>query len=262
MKQAENGSVSSSRERASEDDTVTLTVSAAQGYRLDELTVTSNSTGKQLSLGAQGGGKYTFKMPASSVTVEASFAEGVELPFTDVDEGAWYYDAVVFAVTGGLMNGTSSDTFSPDLTTTRGMIVTMLHRLAGEPAASGTPFDDVSSGAYYANAVAWAAQHGIVEGYGDGTFGPEDPITREQFAAILYRYAAYKGYDVSVSDDAGISQYDDASEVSDYALKAMEWACDAGVITGRTHALLSPDALATRAESAQMFMNFCQGFVK
>ena len=273
VQESENGSFTFGPEQPEQGEVVTVTPVPDEGYEVAQVTVVE-ADGSPVTVTPGEDGTYSFVQPGSGVTISVVFRQdsGVSgclrdgscplSDFTDLEMSAWYHDGIHFCLAEGLMQGVSEDIFQSATTTTRGMIVTMLHRLAGEPAASGTPFDDVSSGAYYANAVAWAAQHGIVEGYGDGTFGPEDPITREQFAAILYRYAAYKGYDVSVSDDAGISQYNDASEVSDYALKAMEWACDAGVITGRTHALLSPDALATRAESAQMFMNFCQGFVK
>ena len=117
--------------------------------------------------------------------------------FTDVASDAWYYDAVAYVYENGLMNGTSLTTFGPDVNITRGMIVTILYRLDGEPAASVSNFTDVPANAYYTDAVAWAAENGIVKGYDDGAFGPDDDVTMEQFAAILYRYAAYKGYDVS-----------------------------------------------------------------
>ena len=258
VKQAENGSVSSSRERASEDDTVTLTVSAAQGYRLDELTVTNNSTGKQLSLGAQGGGKYTFKMPASSVTVEASFAEGVELPFTDVDEAAWYFDAVRYVFENGLLQGTSDTLFSPDLTTTRAMIVTVLWRMAEEPVINyAMTFDDVPEGLWYSEAVRWAAGEGIVTGYDDTRFGPNDAVTREQLAAMLYRYAVSQGRDVSVGEDTNILSYADAFSVSEYAVSALQWACGEGIVTGRDDGTLSPQDSALRSEFSAMLMRFC-----
>ncbi len=145
-------------------------------------------------------------LPASAAAASVS-------PFGDVQSTDWYYDEVQYVYENGLMSGTSATTFSPDTTTTRGMIVTILHRLEGTPAVStsGT-FADVTAGRYYTDAVEWASANGIVGGYGNGRFGPNDPITREQMAAILYRYAAYKEYDVSGAAD--LSGYSDASSIS------------------------------------------------
>lgn len=128
------------------------------------------------------------------------------------------------------MNGTGETTFSPDETTTRGMIVTMLHRLEKEPAAAAAGFADVDAGSWYADAVAWAAANGVVNGVSDTAFAPETAITREQMAAILYRYAQLKGYDVSVGEDTNILSYTDAGQISEYAIPAMQWACGAGLI--------------------------------
>jgi|GEM_PF-4471555 len=179
--------------------------------------------------------------------------------FADVPAGAWYREAVDYVAERGLMNGTSADRFSPNVTTTRAMIVTTLYRLAGEPAANGkTVFDDVAADSWYAKAVAWAAANGIAMGYGDGRFGPDDRITREQFAAIMYRYASLKGYDTSVGQDTNILSYDDAFAVSRWAMEAMQWACGAGLISGRTATTLAPGGEATRAEAAAILMRFVE----
>ncbi|MCD8390242.1 MAG: S-layer homology domain-containing protein, partial [Firmicutes bacterium] len=160
-----------------------------------------------------------------------------------------------YALENGLMTGTSSEDFEPNTATTRGMIVTILYRLEGEPIAnSESEFTDVVSGAWYADAVAWAAENGIVRGYDNGKFGADDTITREQTAAILYRYAGYKGYDTSASGD--ITAYTDAADVSGYAVTAMQWAVGTGLITGKDNNTLSPQSGATRAETAAMLARF------
>lgn len=178
------------------------------------------------------------------------------LPFTDVKAGSWYYDAVSYVYDNSLMNGTGTGIFSPMMTTNRGMIVTILHRYEGSPAAGANSFPDVKPGMYYSEAVAWAAANGIVNGYSDGRFAPDDTITREQMAAILYRYAGYKGLDVSGRAD--LSAFADGGRVSPYARDAMAWANQAGLINGVGSNSLSPGGSATRAEAAAILMRFCQ----
>lgn len=177
--------------------------------------------------------------------------------FDDVAAGAWYEDSVRYVAEKGLMTGTSSTNFSPSITTTRGMLVTILYRLEGSPSVSGgSAFSDVASDQYYANAVAWAAAKGIVTDYGEDTFGPNDPLTREQLAAILCRYAAYKGYDVTSKAD--LSGYSDMAQIGSYAEEAMTWANAAGIISGTSTTTLSPTESATRAQVAVMLMRFCE----
>ena len=154
------------------------------------------------------------------------------------------------------MNGTAANTFSPKANTTRGMVVTVLYRLENQPSTSAASFTDVASGAYYANAVAWANANGIVSGYGSGKFGPNDKVTREQLAAILYRYAQYKKYDVSGANS--LDGYTDVQSVSSYAVPALQWANAAGVVTGKSGSKLDPKGNATRAEVAAMLMRFCE----
>lgn len=187
------------------------------------------------------------------------FATGSGMPFTDVKETDWFYDAVRYVYENGMMSGTGSSTFAPDSSTTRGMIVTILHRLEGTPSASGEQFSDVPAAQYYAKAVAWASANGIVSGYGNGCFGPNDPITREQLAAILYRYADYKGYGVSIGKKADLSGYADAASISDWAVSAFQWACGAGIIGG-SDGKLTPQGAATRAQTAAMLYRFCESF--
>ncbi len=182
-------------------------------------------------------------------------------PFSDVATTDWFYDEVMYVYENGLMEGTGDGKFSPDLTTNRGMIVTILYRLEGEPAVSGeNPFSDLTQD-WYVDAVKWAAANEIVGGYGDGTFGPEDAITREQLAAILWRYAKYKGYDVSVGEDTNILSWPDALEVSEYAISAMQWATGEGIVQGADGKLLPLDG-TKRCEAATMLMRFIEGVTK
>ena len=155
-----------------------------------------------------------------------------------------------------MMAGTDSTIFSPNITTTRGMIVTILHRLDNKPAATPSHFTDVEQNQYYTNAVAWASANGIVSGYGNGNFGPNDTITREQMAAILYRYAQYKGYDTTQKNN--LSNYIDAKNISTYAVEALQWANQVGIITGVTDTTLVPSGSATRAQVSSILMRFCE----
>lgn len=254
------GSVKVTPNRASAGTRVTITVKPDSGYELDELIVTDRK-GDELKVTDRGDNKYTFQMTNSKVEIEVSFTKIEEKPtgnpFIDVAEGSWYADAVQYVYDKGLMAGTSSTTFSPDATTTRGMIVTILYRLEGTPAVSGASgFTDVADGQYYADAVAWAAVNNIVGGYGNGLFGPNDTITREQMAAILYRYAQYKGYDVTASAD--LSGYSDVAQVSSYALAALQWANAEGLVNGTSDTTLTPGGSATRAQVAVILMRFCE----
>ncbi len=176
-------------------------------------------------------------------------------PFSDVASGDWFYDAVSYVRSNNLMNGVTTTTFEPYTGLTRAMLVTILYRLEASPSTGSSSFSDVDSGQWYTSAVSWAAANGIVTGYSNGSFGPLDTVTREQMAAILYRYAVYKQYDVSAS--ASILGYSDSEQISDYALDAMEWACGAGLITGYGTSL-TPCSGATRAQAATIIMRFVE----
>lgn len=182
-------------------------------------------------------------------------AANSSMPFTDVKKVDWFYDAIQFVYQNGIMSGTGTSTFDPDTTTTRGMIVTILHRLEGTPSVEGEDFTDVAAGQYYSNAVAWASANDIIGGYGNGQFGPDDPITREQMATILYRYAQYKGYDVNITGD--IFTFSDGEQVSAYAVKAMNWAVGSGLISGVGNNTLAPTGSATRGQVAVLLLRFC-----
>lgn len=259
--QADGGSIKLDKTRASRGSTVTVTVKPEDGYELDELIV-NDAKGNSVDVTDKGNGKYIFRMPGSDVTVEPVFVKGNEsaLPFTDVSSNSWYYGAVRYAYRNDLMSGVSANKFAPDMTTTRGMIVTILHALEEKPAASGSPFKDVTADLYCAKAVAWATSNGIVAGYGDGLFGPNDSITREQMAAILYSYAQYKGYDTT--ERADLSRFVDASAVSGYAKDAMSWAVAEGLISGMGNGSLAPDNSATRAQVATILMAFIDSQTK
>ena len=256
-----NGGVNASPSNAEKGATITITLSPDKGYKLDKLTVTDGS-GKTVSTVKKSDTVYTFTMPASAVKVGVSYVKATETPsetkFNDVSANDWFASAVDYVTGKGMMNGTADNTFSPKANTTRGMVVTVLYRLENQPSTSAASFTDVASGAYYANAVAWANANGIVSGYGSGKFGPNDKVPREQLAAILYRYAQYKKYDVSVGEDTNILSYDDAQSISSYAIPAIQWACGAGVVTGKSGSKLDPKGNATRAEVAAMLMRFCE----
>lgn len=263
----ENGSIKVSDSKAEKGDTVTITVTPDEGYELDKLAV-YDEDGDKIDLKDKGDGKFTFEMPKGDVEIEVSFAqiedETVKANFADVAADAWYADAAQYVYENGMMSGTSETTFSPDVTTTRGMIVTILYRLEGSPDLSnenlGYPYADVDANAYYADAVYWARQNGIVSGMSAEQFAPNDAITREQMAAILYRYAQFKGYDVSVKAD--LSVYTDAAQVSTYATDAMAWANGAQLITGASATTLTPAGNATRAQVATILMRFCENIAK
>jgi hypothetical protein len=203
---------------------------------------------------------FSFTVPHLSMWVVGhdGTSEEAAWPFTDVAQDNavnWFYSDVKFVWENGLMNGTSGALFSPNITTTRGMIATILYRLEGSPEVDeNVPFEDVAANMYYHDPIAWANKNGIVLGYGDGTFGPEDNITREQMAAILYRYATFKGYDVTKSAD--LAAYTDTAEIDGYALPAMKWANAEGIITGRSATTLAPNGTATRAEVAAILHRF------
>ena len=247
--------------RADRGDTVTITVYPNDGYELDELVVT-DSRGNEIDLDARSATRFTFTMPSGKVTVEASFVrEGgqtqtPQTTFADVPASAWYYDAVEYVYENGLMSGVSGGRFAPDDTLTRAMLVQTLYAMEGRPAAASAGFADVASGDWYASAVNWAAANGVVSGVSETGFGPNNALTREQLALILYRFAQYKGYDVTGTSD--LAAYADGSSVSGWAAEAMGWAVDAGLISGVGGNQIAPTGTATRAQVAQILMNFCE----
>ena len=177
--------------------------------------------------------------------------------FDDLNLSLWYHDGVHWALENGIMQGYGGGEFKPNDATNRAMIVTMLYRFEGTPKVDAElPFTDVAEGAWYAEAIRWAAANGIVNGYGDGTFGPNDQLTREQLAVILCRYAGYKGIDTGAGERKPLSSFNDAAAVSGWADKSMRWVVDAGIIQGVGNDTVSPKTSATRAQVATMLMRY------
>ena len=237
----ENGTVTVSPRSAEKGDNVTITAKPDSGYQLDDLAVTDKN-GKELKLTDKGNGKYTFTMPASKVTVTPTFVKIAQQPtektFVDVAKSDWFADAVAYVTEKGLMNGTGSDTFSPNASTTRGMLMTVLARYAGEGTTGSTP--------WYQKGMEWAKANGV----SDGT-NPEVNITREQLVTMLYRYAG------SPAASGSLDNFSDAASVSSYAVNAMQWAVANGIVNG-SNGKLNPKNNATRAEVAAILMRFCE----
>ena len=237
----ENGSVTVSPKNATKGSTVTVTVKPNDGYQLDKLTV-ADTKGGTISVTDKGNGKYTFTMPASKVMVTPTFVKIAQQPtgktFSDVEKSDWFADAVAYVTDKGLMNGTGSDTFSPNASTTRGMLMTVLARYAGTDTTGSKP--------WYQKGMEWAKAHGV----SDGT-NPEVNITREQLVTMLYRYAG------SPKANGSLDNFSDASTVSSYAVNAMQWAVANGIVNG-SNGKLNPQNNATRAEVAAILMRFCE----
>ena len=230
----EGGEAKLSLTNASAGSTITVTATPDEGFELDYITV----DGERID-------GTTFTMPEHDVTVRVYFTDGsATLPFTDVSAGAWYFDAVSYVYANGLMDGTSGTTFEPDANMTRAMVWAILARVDGET-VTGANWADT--------AREWAVANGVSDGENASGY-----VTREQLATMLYRYAVYKGYDVSIGEDTNILSYADFADLSEYAIPAMQWACGAGVITGVTDATLVPQGEATRAQVAAMLMRFVE----
>lgn len=248
----EGGTISpSGKVRVARNDDKTFTITPNEGFAIADVTVDGKSVGAMTS--------YTEKKVTKEHTIAASFrAKGEKAawnPFADVKEGDWFYESVWYVYEKGLMNGTDSDRFSPGQSASRAMLVAMLWRLAGQPAVNeAAPFTDVTANAYYAEAAVWAAENGIVKGYGDNLFGPNDPVTREQLAAILYRYAQVKGQDTALAGD--LSGF--ADQPSGWASEPVRWAVGAGLLSGKGGGVLNPTGNATRAETAAMLMRYLE----
>ena len=259
---AANGTVKASASTSAKDKTVTLTVTPDEGYVLDTLTVTDKD-GKNVELTKKSDTEYTFQMPSSKVTVKAVFKEEAAestLPFTDVSDADWFYPAVKYVYDNDMMDGVGGSLFAPASQLTRGMIAQVLYNLEKATGDFNGSFTDVAADEWYADAVNWAAECGIVNGFGDGTFGPEQNITREQMAQILMNYAKYKGYDMTAKGD--VSAFTDAAEISGWAQDAVSWAVGEKLLSGKGNGILDPAGTATRAEVAQIFMNFCENIAK
>lgn len=253
-----HGTITIAPKQAKKGKTVNIIPKPDKGYEVDTITVLDDA-GKQLTV-TKKNGHYSFTMPDCTVTVKASFRKtDRKLPFADVKPGEWFYEAIVYAYEHGLMKGIGDTAFGPGGITTRGMVATILWNLEGCPSAAGEAFfSDVPEDAYCAQAVKWASENGIVTGYGNGRFGPGDPVKREQMAAILFNYARFKGHNVSGDKGVDVSSFKDISELSTYAGPAMQWCVDNGIIAGKGGGILDPKGKVTRSQAAQMFYSFCE----
>ena len=224
-------------------------------YHEDSEALTFQTSGR---IGADGSVSLRFTHASQYAIVIDDYSH--EMPFEDVGEGVWYYDAVSYVYAKGLMGGTSATTFEPNTTTSRAMIAVILWRLEGSPIVEEyTDFSDVADGAWYTEGIRWASSVGVVGGYPNGSFGPDDPITREQMAAMLYRYADYKGWDVT--ELADLSAFTDAESISGYAVTALRWANAAGIVGGYNDSTLRPQGNARRSEAAAMLQRFCEAYI-
>lgn len=255
------GTVSFDKTEAKKGDTVSVTAKANEGYTLNGITVRT-ATGSAIPVTGSNG-SYSFTMPAEDVIITGDFSEINKpstddgFPFTDVASNRWSRSAVEYVFKNGLFSGTSSTEFSPETTMSRAMFVSVLYRLEGSPQVTGSSsFSDIAAGQYYSDAVKWASDNGIVSGYDASTFGPNDPVTREQMAAIFYRYANYKNYDTKTQGD--LSGFTDASSVSSYASDAVKWAVGKGIVSGMSDGTLQPQSNASREQTASIMQRFVQ----
>lgn len=251
VKNTENGSVTADRKNTAVGTTVTITVTPDSGYTLETIAVLDKN-GKEIELTNNGNGTYTFKMPAGKVEIAAEFAEEASVRnfFVDVTADRYYYDAVLWATRNGITGGIDENHFGPDLGCTRAQLVTFLWRAAGSPVANyAMSFTDVGD-SYYTQAIRWATGLGIVDGYGYGLFGTDDIITREQIATILYRFAQAMKMDTT-QGGMTVREFADYASISDYAIDAMQWAVNAGILQGYNNNL-SPDQPCIRAQIVTM----------
>ena len=265
----ENGKLTVNPKNATAGRTVTITVTPDEGYKPDTLTA-KDANGNVLTLTKVNDTTYTFKMPSSKVNVSATFVkvgtcqQDKTCPaakFTDIDLTAWYHDGVHFCVENGYMQGVSADKFAPSGTLSRAMIVTMLWRMDGQKYPNYyMTFKDVPASEWYTEAIRWAAAEKIVSGYNADSFGPNDPVTREQLATILYNYAKYKGQGFTGSWMFLLDLVDRAS-ISDWADEAVHWCSMKGVVTGKDGKVFDPQGKATRAEAATMLQRFCENIL-
>lgn len=266
--ESENGSFAVSPDRPFSGQTVTVTPKPDEGYAVDKVTVT-DADGKPVEVTKNVNGTYSFTQPSGRVTITVTFKVLTALSdcprdascpmygYTDLDMGAWYHDGVHYCLDEGLMDGVGSGIFAPNATTSRAMIVTILWRLQGSPEVEAAEtFTDVAPDAWYAKATAWAVAEGVADGYGEGLFGPNDAITREQLAAMLWRYAARP------ESEGGLSAFADGAEVSVWAQQAMSWAVSLGLINGVDSDRLDPKGQATRAQTATILMRFAQSMTR
>ncbi len=249
----DGGTVTVSPNTAVAGDLVTITPVPEQGYEVKSVLVTDKDN-QIITTSQNDDGTFSFEQPRGNVTIKVTFSElddSWNNPYLDVHENDWFYDPVRYVQQNGLMVGTSDKQFDPNVATTRGMLVTILWRQAGEPEASETSsFTDVAADSWYANAIAWASSEGIVGGYGNGLFGANDPITREQLASMFQRFAEYNGCDTSAQGD--LTSFNDGTTVSAWAQEPVQWAIGEGLLGGFEDNTLRPQGQATRAQVASL----------
>lgn len=252
-----HGSVTVSTAHPDYGEVVTIVPQPESGYVVEAVMVT-DADGETLVVAALEDGTYQFTQPRGTVEIVVTFVaaseESVVLPFVDVAAEDWYGDAVAAVYARGLMTGTAEDTFAPELAASRGMVVSILHRLAGSPTVNAEVFEDVAADDWYGQAVAWAASEGIASGTSAETFSPNAAVTREQLAALLCNFVAQQGMDTTARSD--LSSFDDAAAVSDWAQDAVSWAHAEGLLAGTSATTLSPQGEATRAQLAAMLVRF------
>ncbi len=253
----EHGAVTADRRYAVRGRRVTLTAQADEGYHLASLTATYGNE-RPVDLTDNGDGTWTFVQPAGRVTVTAEFVPCLSLGFTDLDTGAWYHDYTDYVIAQGLMQGIGDGQFAPDGAVSRAQMVTVLWNMRGKPVVNYyMTYSDVSEDAWYAEAVRWAASEGIAGGYGDGIFGPDDPITREQMATMLYRYEKKYGNGGFTGAWMCRLPFTDLDHISDWAFEAVAWCNMKGVIAGKDDNIFDPKGLSKRGELAAILTRYC-----
>ncbi len=265
IQQPEHGKIEIAPSKPEKGDKVEITVTPDDGYEVDKVIVTDEN-GKSVEVTKDPDGTYTYIQPMGKVTISASLKKSDNTaytlcpkdstcpiwPYTDASTTAWYHDGVHYCIENGLMTGYGNNKFGPNNTLTRGMLAQIVYNKEGRPAVSGSdPFDDVTGGAWYAEAVTWGAENDVVDGYGNGKFGPDDPITREQLATMLWRYAG------SPESGGTLDRFTDGGKTSSWAAAALRWAVEQGHVTGKGNGILDPTGTATRAETATMLQQFC-----
>ncbi len=258
FKTGENGTITLSPENPQKGDTVKIQVSPKEGYIVGSITVTTNS-GKNVMLMNLGSEGYSFTMPGEKITIATTWRElapaAPQVTFSDVPATEWFATAIAYVSQNAIMAGNNGK-FSPNERLTRGMMAQILYNMEKASAAGTASFPDVPATEWYAASAAWASSKGFMSGYSNGNFGPNDPITREQLATILHRYATVKSYDTTPSAD--ISTFSDGAATSDWSAQAVRWAVGSGLLSGKTGvggSRLDPTGTATRAEVAQILMN-------
>lgn len=261
---SENGTVTTSPSRPEEGDTVTITPKPDEGFEVGEVLV-EDEDGNVIKVTQNPDGTYTFTQPDGKVTITVTFrCDGGELcpsyHLTDITKGEWYHAAVDYVVKQGIMAGTSATTFDPNGKLTRAMAVQILYNLEGQPIVTGTTSFADSTAHWAATPIAWAEQTGVVDGYEDNTFRPENNVTRQEFAQMLYNYAAYKGYDLTAQGD--LSQFTDGDSVREWAITAMSWANGNALINGHDDGTLEPGGTTIRAQATSILMRFDQNVME